>query len=103
MGNSKDNSKDVLKKIFREKMKDHFGQPMVRVYYGSHVCSEEIAVFYDEDTYIACLPALEKQAKERRWEFVWESMVDDDVLIEELSDSILARRETVLTEKWGDD
>ena len=65
-------SKDVLKKIFREKMKDHFGQPMVRVYYGSNVCSEEIAVFYDEDTYIACLPALEKQAKERRWEFVCE-------------------------------
>ena len=65
---------------------------MIRIYYGSNVGSEEVAVFYSEATYMACLSALEKDAKKNGWEFVWESVVDDKVLVEELADDILEWR-----------
>ena len=65
---------------------------MIRIYYGSNVGSEEVAVFYGEATYMACFLALEKDAKKNGWEFVWESVVDDKVLVEELADDILEWR-----------
>lgn len=50
---------------------------MVKVYFemeGSH--AELIAIFDDEDTYIACLPALEKLRKKHNWDLVTESIID---------------------------
>ena len=56
---------------------------MVKVYFemdGSH--AELIAIFDDEDTYIACLPALEKLRKKHGFDMVTESIVDSMVMNE---------------------
>jgi hypothetical protein len=50
---------------------------MVKVYFemdGSH--AELVEIFDDEDTYIACLPALEKLRKKHGFDLVTESIVD---------------------------
>lgn len=50
---------------------------MVKVYFemeGSY--AELVAIFDDEDTYMACLPALEKLRKKHRFDLVTESIVD---------------------------
>ena len=47
---------------------------MIRVYFERGYTSKEIAMFDDEETYMACLPTLEKLAKEQNWERVTESV-----------------------------
>lgn len=39
---------------------------------------ERVATFEDEETYLACLPALEELCKKHGFDFVSESIVDDD-------------------------
>jgi len=39
---------------------------MIKVYFESKSTSEQIAWFEDEETYMACVPSLEKLAKEHR-------------------------------------
>jgi hypothetical protein len=39
---------------------------VVEVYFESSAHAEKVAEFYDEDLYMACLPALEKYAKKAR-------------------------------------
>lgn len=38
----------------------------IKVYFESRAHAEHVACFYDVQTYDACLPALEKMAKEAR-------------------------------------
>lgn len=50
---------------------------MVKVYFemdGSY--AELVAIFDDEDTYMACLPALEKLRKKHGFDLVTESIID---------------------------
>lgn len=50
---------------------------MVKVYFemdGSY--AELVAILDDEDTYIACLPALEKLRKKHGFDLVTESIID---------------------------
>ena len=47
---------------------------MIRVYFERGYASEEVAMFHDEETYLACIPTLEKLAKEQNWERVTESV-----------------------------
>ncbi len=39
---------------------------MIKVYFESNSHSEIIATFEDEETYMLCLPVLEKEAKKHR-------------------------------------
>lgn len=52
---------------------------MVRVYFETpnHSYADLVAIFDDEDLYMACLPVLEKQAKENRM-IVTES-IDEEI------------------------
>jgi len=47
---------------------------MVRVYFERGYASEEVAMFHDEETYIACLPSLKKLATKQKWERVTENI-----------------------------
>tara|TARA_R100000742_G_C4271874_1_gene90924 strand:- start:1501 stop:1647 length:147 start_codon:yes stop_codon:yes gene_type:complete len=47
---------------------------MIRVYFQRGYASEEVAKFYDKETYMACLSSLEKLAKKQNWERVTESI-----------------------------
>ena len=48
---------------------------MIKVYFESKVASELVATFESEDTYMACLPALEKQCKDEGYDRVTESLM----------------------------
>ena len=47
---------------------------MIKVYFESGYTSEEVAMFNDEETYIACLPSLKKLATKQKWERVTENI-----------------------------
>jgi len=47
---------------------------MIRVYFERGYTSEEVAMFHDEETYIACLPRLEELARKQNWEQVTETI-----------------------------
>mgnify|MGYP003121662284 CR=1 FL=1 len=49
---------------------------MIKVYFERGYASEEVAMFYDNETYIACLPSLNELARKQKWERVTER-VDD--------------------------
>ena len=57
---------------------------MVKVYFemdnGGY--AELVAIFDSEDTYNACLPALEKLRKKHGFDFISESIVDDKTINE---------------------
>lgn len=55
---------------------------MVKVYFESKVHAELVAIFDSEETYMLCLPTLEKAAKKARM-IVTES-VQDEIDIDEL-------------------
>jgi len=52
---------------------------MIRVYFETHVHCELVAIFADEETYHACLPALEQDLKEQGFEFISESVDDTSI------------------------
>ena len=49
---------------------------MIRVYFERGYTSEEVAMFHDEETYMACLPRLEELARKQKWERVTETIND---------------------------
>tara|TARA_R110002051_G_scaffold240151_3_gene300729 strand:- start:814 stop:963 length:150 start_codon:yes stop_codon:yes gene_type:complete len=49
---------------------------MIRVYFERGYASEEVAMFHDEETYMACLPRLEELARKQKWERVTETIND---------------------------
>ena len=57
---------------------------MVKVYFemdnGGY--AELVAIFDSEDTYNACLPALERLRKKHGFDFISESVVDDKTINE---------------------
>jgi hypothetical protein len=57
---------------------------MVKVYFemdnGGY--AELVAIFDSEDTYNACLPALERLRKKHGFDFISESIVDDKTINE---------------------
>ena len=53
------------------KMRD---MKMINVYFERGYASEEVAIFYDEETYIACLPSLKELAKKQKWERITETI-----------------------------
>ena len=57
---------------------------MVKVYFemdnGGY--AELVAIFDSEDTYNACLPAVEKLRKKHGFDFISESIVDDKTINE---------------------
>ena len=46
---------------------------MISVSFERGYASEEVAIFYDEETYMACLPSLKKLATKQKWEKVTEN------------------------------
>jgi len=55
---------------------------MVKVYFETEVHAELVAIFDSEETYDACLDALEKLRKEHGFDFISESIVDDKTINE---------------------
>lgn len=55
---------------------------LVKVYFETSSHAELVAIFDDEDTYIACLPALEKLRKKHGFDLVTESIIDSMVMNE---------------------
>jgi len=55
---------------------------MVKVYFETDVHAELVAIFDSEETYDACLPALEKLRKKHGFDFISESIVDDQTINE---------------------
>jgi EAL domain-containing protein (putative c-di-GMP-specific phosphodiesterase class I) len=53
---------------------------MVKVYFERSGYAELVAKFDSEETYDACLPALEELAKENGFEFVSESVEEEEEL-----------------------
>lgn len=53
---------------------------MVKAYFETNSHCELIAVFNDEITYEACLPALEKLAKKNNFDRVTESVVETELI-----------------------
>ena len=49
---------------------------MIRVYFERGYASEEVAKFYDEETYMACLSSLKELARKQKWERVTETIND---------------------------
>ena len=47
---------------------------MISVSFERGYASEEVAIFYDEETYIACLPSLKELAKKQKWERITETV-----------------------------
>lgn len=58
------------------KMRDMKMKSMIKVYFESGYASEEVAMFNDEETYIACLPSLKELARKQKWERVTEGIDD---------------------------
>ena len=65
----------MKKQEFDQMMKESFGdrvvnipttKELIEVYFETNSTSELIATFNDEEIYMACVPVLEKLAKERR-------------------------------------
>lgn len=54
---------------------------MVKVYFESDngIYAEPVAIFADEETYLACLPALEALAKKNNFDSVTESIEDGEL------------------------
>ena len=52
---------------------------MIRVYFETSSYCELVAIFADEKTYHACLPALEIKCKEERFEFISESVDETSI------------------------
>jgi len=52
----------------------------VNVYFENGMGAEHIATFKDEETYIACLPALKQMANELYRTFVTESITDKELI-----------------------
>lgn len=52
---------------------------MIKVYFETSVYCELVAIFADEKTYHACLPALEIKCKQERFEFISESVDDTSI------------------------
>jgi len=50
---------------------------MVKVYFETSVYAELVAIFDNEETYLACFPALEKLMKRDGFEFISESVVEE--------------------------
>jgi hypothetical protein len=50
---------------------------MVKVYFETGGYAELVAIFDSEETYDACLPALEKLRKNHGFDFISESVVDE--------------------------
>ena len=50
---------------------------MIAVYFETNSTSEKVAIFYDEDRYMACLPSLKKLAKKENWLRVTESVYEN--------------------------
>jgi len=46
---------------------------MIKVYFDTDSTSEQVATFENENHYVACLPTLEKLAKQEGWKYVTES------------------------------
>lgn len=55
---------------------------MVKVYFETGGYAELVAIFDSEETYNACLPALEKLRKKHGFDFISESVVDDKTINE---------------------
>jgi hypothetical protein len=55
---------------------------MVKVYFETEVHAELVAIFDSEETYDACLDALEKLRKKHGFDFISESIVDDKTINE---------------------
>jgi hypothetical protein len=55
---------------------------MVKVYFETGGYAELVAIFDSEDTYNACLPALEKLRKKHGFDFISESIVDNQTINE---------------------
>lgn len=53
---------------------------VVKVYFETSGYAELVAKFDSEETYDACLPALEALAKENGFDFVSESIEDEEQL-----------------------
>ena len=53
---------------------------MIKVYFETSSYSELVAVFDNENTYYACLPALEKLAKDNGFDCVTESVDEESNL-----------------------
>ena len=51
---------------------------MISVYFESGYTSEEVAMFHDEETYMACLPSLEELARKQNWKRVTETIDDQE-------------------------
>tara|TARA_R110001606_G_scaffold387553_1_gene552300 strand:+ start:2176 stop:2433 length:258 start_codon:yes stop_codon:yes gene_type:complete len=80
---------------------------MIRVYFETDSVSEQVATFESESHYIACLPVLEKLAKQEKWARVTESDVDlndeaDYEYHEEDSISLMDMKEDVRQHLYGD-
>ena len=52
---------------------------MIKVYFENKCHAVLVAIFDDEEIYNACLPTLEKQAKEQKFDKVTESLVNIDI------------------------
>lgn len=52
---------------------------MVKVYFETSSYCHQAAIFDDEETYNACLPALEKLREKNRFEYISESVEDADM------------------------
>lgn len=54
---------------------------MVKVYFELDKCkySELVAIFDSEEAYMVCLSALEKLAKENKFDFVTESVLETSI------------------------
>jgi len=50
------------------------GIKMIRVYFERGYASEEVAMFHDNETYMACLPSLKKLATKQNWEKVTDNI-----------------------------
>jgi len=77
---------------------------MIKVYFETDSTSELVATFEHESHYIACLPVLEKLAKQEKWARVTESDVDlndeaDYEYHEEDSISLMDLKEDL--RQWG--
>ena len=80
---------------------------MIRVYFETDSVSEQVATFESESHYIACLPVLEKLAKQEKWARVTESDVDlndeaDYKYHEEDSVSIMDMKDQVRRNLYGE-
>lgn len=50
----------------------------IKVFFETNSYCEQVAVFFDEETYATCLPALKRQATNNRFLRVTESICEDE-------------------------